>query len=274
MLRPNRRFFLNADDVGISNGVNRAVISAITNGALRSISVMTNLTHSIDAINIAQTHPEIKTGLHLNIMIGHSINDAEDVPYLTDTFGKFRGGFIRLFLLSIFHKKELQSQIEIETIAQLDKLRDKGIVVNHIDSHRHIHMIPAIFSVMKKIAEENNIPRIRFINESFLNTFSHNSSMSYLYNGGLIKFMLLKFLSLFIDYPTKTYFYSVLFTGKISKARVRGLRIPSKYTEAEIMIHPNMIEVDKNTGVIDKNVLSRNRKMEYETAMDKSLINV
>ena len=273
MLRPNRRFFLNADDVGISNGVNRAVISAITNGALRSISVMTNLTHSIDAINIAQTHPEIKTGLHLNIMIGHSINDAEDVPYLTDTFGKFRGGFIRLFLLSIFHKKELQSQIETETIAQLDKLRDKGIVVNHIDSHRHIHMIPAIFSVMKKIAEENNIPRIRFINESFLNTFSHNSSMSYLYNGGLIKFMLLKFLSLFIDYPTKTYFYSVLFTGKISKARVRGLRIPSKYTEAEIMIHPNMIEVDKNTGVIDKNVLSRNRKMEYETAMDKSLIN-
>ena len=274
MLKPNRRFFLNADDVGISNGVNRAVINAIANGNLRSISVMTNLTHSIDAINIAQTHPEIKTGLHLNIMIGHSLNDAEDVPYLTDTFGKFRGGFIRLFLLSIFHKKELQSQIETETIAQLDRLRDKGIVVNHIDSHRHIHMIPAIFSVMKKIAEENNIPRIRFINESFLNTFSHNSSMSYLYNGGLIKFMLLKFLSLFINYPTKTYFYSVLFTGKINKARIRGLRIPSKYTEAEIMIHPNMIEVDKNTGVIDKNILSRNRKVEYEIAMDKSLINV
>jgi len=274
MLKPTKRFFLNADDVGISNGVNRAVTSAIMNGALRSISVITNLTHSIDAINIAETHPEIKTGLHLNIMIGHAINDAEDVSYLTDTFGKFRGGFIRLFLLSIFHKKELQSQIEIETIAQMDKLRDRGIVIDHIDSHRHVHMIPAIFSVMKKVAEQYNIPRIRIINERFFNTFSHNSSMSYLWDGGLIKFMLLKFLRLFINYPTKTYFYSVLFTGKINKARIRGLRIPSKYTEAEIMIHPNMIDVDMNTGVIDKNILSPNRKMEYETAMDKSLLNV
>jgi len=135
-------------------------------------------------------------------------------------------------------------------------------------------MIPAIFSVMKKIAEQYNIPRIRVINESFFNTFSHNSSMSYLWDGGLIKFMLLKFLRLFINYPTKTYFYSVLFTGKINKARIRGLRVPSKYTEAEVMIHPNMIDVDMNTGVIDKNILSPNRKMEYETAMDKSLLNV
>lgn len=273
MLKPNKRIFLNADDVGISNGVNRAVTNAIANGALRSISVITNLTHSIDAINIATAYPDVKTGLHLNIMIGHSINDAEDVPYLTDTFGKFRGGFLRLFLISIFHKKELQSQIEIETIAQMDKLRDKGVVIDHIDSHRHIHMIPAIFSVMKKIAEQYNIPRIRVTNERFFNTFSHNSSMSYLWDGGLIKFLFLKFLSLFINYPTKTYFYSVLFTGKISKTRLRGLRIPSKYAEAEVMIHPNMPEFDMNTGVIDRNILSPNRKMEYETAMDKSLFN-
>ena len=98
--------------------------------------------------------------------------------------------------------------------------------------------------------------------------------MSYFWDGGFIKFLLLKFLNLFIDYPTKTYFYSVLFTGKINKARLRGLRIPSKYTEAEVMIHPNMIDADMNTGVIDRNILSPNRKMEYETAMDKSLLNV
>ena len=169
MLKPNKRFFLNADDVGISNGVNRAVTSAIANGALRSISVITNLTHSIDAINIAKAYPDVKTGLHLNIMIGHAINDAEDVSYLTDTFGKFRGGFIRLFLLSIFHKKELQSQIEIETIAQMDKLRDNGVVIDHIDSHRHVHMI--LFKI-HHCEMRFLIPKVNLNNRDFSTQFN------------------------------------------------------------------------------------------------------
>ena len=63
-------------------------------------------------------------------------------------------GFVNLFLLSILHPKELARQVELEARAQIEKAIKLGIKLSHIDSHRHIHHIPVIFKVVKKLAED------------------------------------------------------------------------------------------------------------------------
>ena len=51
--------------------------------------------------------------------------------------------------------------IEAEAAAQLGRLRDHGLCPDHLDSHQHVHVLPALWPLCCRLAQTNGIPRLR-----------------------------------------------------------------------------------------------------------------
>ncbi|MBQ7633695.1 MAG: ChbG/HpnK family deacetylase [Alphaproteobacteria bacterium] len=269
------KIIFNADDFGISRGVNAAIIEAHTKGILNSTSLMVNQEFAAEAAEAAKNMPDLEVGLHLNLTNEKPAADSRDIPLLTDADGKLKNGFVKLLLLSFLHPEKFASQVETEIRAQAQKYMATGLKMAHIDGHRHVHLIPTVFKIVCKIAREYNVRRIRVMNENALNTILQNKSKSWLLDGGLIKYFILRFLSWWNGYKSDVYFYTILFTCKISREQFENIRIPRGYNAVEIMIHPGKPEIDKQypESVWDDNILSPWRAVELETLLDKNVMN-
>lgn len=263
----------NADDFGISKGVNAAIVKAHRKGILNSASLMINQKYAAEAVNLAKKMPELEMGLHVNLTNEYPAAPAQEIPLLVDGQGKLKNGFVNLLLLSFFKPRQLRLQVEIEMRAQIAKYLTTGLPLQHLDSHRHVHMIPQIFKTMRKLQKEFEVPRIRVMNENIFNTLKYNHNKSWLFDGALIKYVLLRFLCWWNGYKNDVYFYTLMYTCKIAKEQFSGVKIPQGYKAVEIMIHPGMPEIDKQypEDVWDENILSPYRTVELETLLDKKV---
>lgn len=263
----------NADDFGISKGVNAAIVKAHREGILNSASLMINQKYAAEAVKLAKEMPELEIGLHVNLTNEYPVAPAQQIPLLVDAQGKLKNGFVNLLLLSFLKPTQLRQQAEIEMRAQIAKYLATGLPLQHLDSHRHVHMIPQIFKAMRKLQKEFEVPRIRVMNENALNTLKYNKNKSWLFDGALIKYVLLRFLCWWNGYKNDVYFYTLMYTCKIAKEQFSGVKIPSGYKAVEIMIHPGMPEIDKQypQDVWDENILSPYRTVELETLLDKKV---
>lgn len=263
----------NADDFGISKGVNAAIVKAHREGILNSASLMINQKYAAEAVKLAKEMPELEMGLHVNLTNEYPAASAQEIPLLVDGQGKLKNGFVNLLLLSFFKPRQLRLQVEIEMRAQIAKYLTTGLPLQHLDSHRHVHMIPQIFKTMRKLQKEFEVPRIRVMNENIFNTLKYNHNKSWLFDGALIKYVLLRFLCWWNGYKNDVYFYTLMYTCKIAKEQFSGVKIPQGYKAVEIMIHPGMPEIDKQypEDVWDENILSPYRMVELETLLDKKV---
>ena len=263
----------NADDFGISKGVNAAIVKAYREGILNSASLMINQKYADEAVKLAKEMPELEIGLHVNLTNEYPAAPAQKIPLLVDEHGKLKNGFVNLLLLSFLKPRQLRQQAETEMRAQIVKYLATGLPLQHLDSHRHVHMIPQIFKAMRKLQKEFEVPRIRVMNENALNTLKYNKNKSWLFDGSLIKYVLLRFLCWWNGYKNDVYFYTLLYTCKIAKEQFKGVKIPSGYKAVEIMIHPGMPEIDRQypQDVWDENILSPYRTVELETLLDKNV---
>jgi predicted glycoside hydrolase/deacetylase ChbG (UPF0249 family) len=259
----------NADDAGMSRGVNSGITKLIKKGILYSFSIFTNGQYAKEAIAIAKKNPEIKIGLHFNITTGKSISDYDMLPLLTDSDNNFKCGFIDLCFKVLVHRKAILKEIETELFAQIKYLKQNKLEIDHINSHRHIHVIPGIFNVVSKIAKQNKIPNIRIINEKLLHTLVISEDNSFLWNGNIIKFVILKFFtainSISCKITTKAYFFSILYTCNIDKELLKDFFIPKGFSYAEIMIHPGNSKTDKKDKLLhyeQKHLFSEKRDIE------------
>lgn len=261
----------NADDFGISKGVNAAIEQAHKEGILNSASLMVNQKYAQEAIEKAKQMPDLEMGLHINLTNEEPAANPKDIPLLVGENGKLKNGFVNLLLLSFWHPCELARQVEIEVRAQIEKYMQSGLKLEHLDSHRHVHLIPVIFKVVKKLGDEFNVKRIRLMNENIFNTIKQNQAKSYLFDGGIIKYMLLRFLSWWNGYKSDVYFYTILFTCKISSEQFKNVKIPHGYKAVEIMIHPGRPDIDKQypEDIWDNNILSPWRETELQTLLSK-----
>src|SRR4029077_4682986 len=55
----------------------------------------------------------------------------------------------------------LLREVESEWDAQIQKIRDAGIVPTHLDGHKHVHMLPGLFEIALKLAKQHEIGAIR-----------------------------------------------------------------------------------------------------------------
>ena len=183
---------INADDFGISKGVNQAIIKGATQGVLNATSVMVNMKYAFQDISVLQKIPHFSIGLHINLTNGKALSNPKEIPLLVDPKGNFKNGFVKLFLYGLIYPKKLNQQASTEIKAQLALLQKKHKEVGHLDSHRHVHMIPSIFKASLEVQKAHHIPHLRMVNENLFSTIRATQKAPYLFDGGLVKYMVLR----------------------------------------------------------------------------------
>ena len=156
----DKKFILNADDFGMSDAYNRAVLEGYTSGILKSASLVAN-GEAFEAAckEVIPACPDLGVGIHLNVIEGKSL--CLNLDKLTDENGNFNNSYVQLLFKSLNKSdKDFWEQLEKEFRAQIEEVM-KNTKVSHIDSHVHVHSIPAIF-------EPNMKSRISY--PIFLNT--------------------------------------------------------------------------------------------------------
>ncbi len=148
---------MNADDLGLAEGVNRGILEAHVAGAVTSTSVMVNLPAFDDAVRRARAAPALGTGLHLNIVLGRPLTRA---PSLTNAR---TGEFWPLAALArrAFAGRIDAGDVQRECAAQLARLRETGLRITHLDSHRHAHALPGVWLGVARAAREAAVERVR-----------------------------------------------------------------------------------------------------------------
>ena len=185
---------VNADDLGVSRGATLGVVRAHREGVVTSASLAPTGPDYRHAVETCQRDcPELGIGLHFTLSAGSPVSPPAKVPLLVDRRGYFRWTFVSL-LGAVGWKRsaDLLQQIEVELEAQLERLRADGIRPDHIDSERHVHLIPGIFETVVRAAERHGIPFVRAGNDTSLHLVRLKHLGPVVVHGGFIKFSLLQ----------------------------------------------------------------------------------
>jgi len=155
------RLILNADDFGLTPGVNRAIAELHTAGALASATLMANGAAFDDAVNIAHRQPTLGVGCHIVLTDGIPLSPPETIPTLLGPDGKTFRPSLASFFFAVLTGRVDEADIAREAQAQIARLQQNGITPTHLDTHKHTHILPAVASPILAVAERLGIPSIR-----------------------------------------------------------------------------------------------------------------
>ncbi len=151
---------VNADDFGLSPSVSRGIIRAHLEGVVTSTSVLGNIEDLGEVTRLLREAPTLGVGVHLTLAGGKPAAPPGAVRSLL-------GPDERLpphgrDLLRAWARKSLRpDEIERELDAQVARIRDLGVKVDHLDTHRHVGFIPPIGKAVEAVARRHGIPGIR-----------------------------------------------------------------------------------------------------------------
>lgn len=151
------KVIINADDLGAETQVNDAIFAFMQQGKITSASILANGEAVDDAINKAHFFPGGSFGVHLNLTQFRPMTDSEGLMPLLNADGSFNKRAIR----SVPMTDKLRKAIMVELTAQVQFLIAQGVPISHIDSHHHIHTIPVLFGVLKKLQGRFGITKVR-----------------------------------------------------------------------------------------------------------------
>jgi hopanoid biosynthesis associated protein HpnK len=155
------RLILNADDFGLTAGVNRAIAELHRAGRLTSATLMARAAATDEAINLARAMPTLGVGCHVVLVDGEPQLPAQQLPTLVDArTGRFHptlGAFLRRLLAGRIRS----SEIEAETAVQIALLQSEGVKLTHIDTHKHTHIFPVVLRPVLRAATAAGIRAIR-----------------------------------------------------------------------------------------------------------------
>ena len=146
------KLVVNADDFGLTRGVNLGIIDAFRFGIVRSTTLMATGEAYDHALELFKENPTLGVGIHLVLTSGYPLADGHKT--IIDEFGRF----YKLSTFEEYHEQFASEEIEREFIAQIEKVLKSGVAPTHLDSHHHVHMLPSIQEVMKVLAKRYSLP--------------------------------------------------------------------------------------------------------------------
>jgi predicted glycoside hydrolase/deacetylase ChbG (UPF0249 family) len=149
-----RLLIVNADDLGLSAGVNRGIFEAHERGIVTSASLMVRWAAVREGAAYAKAHPRLGVGLHLDFA-EWCIREDQWVPLyevvnLDDTRAT---------------RREVERQVEL-----FMHLMDRP--PTHLDSHQHVHQDVRVRSIVEEAARRLGVPvrhdgRVRYCGDFY-----------------------------------------------------------------------------------------------------------
>lgn len=154
------RLIINADDFGLTPGVNRSVAELNRSGALTSATLMATSAFFDDAVTLARANPTLEVGCHVVLVDGTSALPASQIPSLADQAQQFRPKLGR-FAADLLTGRIRPEDIEAEATAQIRRIQDAGQPVTHLDTHKHTHVFPRVLRPLLRAARACGVAAIR-----------------------------------------------------------------------------------------------------------------
>ncbi len=134
-----RRLIVNADDFGLTSGVNRGIIEARERGILTSASLMVRGSAAAEAADYARRHRAFSVGLHF---------DAAEWRFE-------RGEWVQNYVVA---DSSDENAVRLELERQLNAFTELvGRTPTHLDSHQHMHLREPARSVLLAAANKLRI---------------------------------------------------------------------------------------------------------------------
>lgn len=154
------RLILNADDFGLTPGVNRSIVELHRAGALTSATMMACAEATDGAVAAAAANPRLGVGCHVVLVDGGAVLPAERISSLATASGAFRPTLGK-FVADLFRGRIREAEIEMEAVAQIRHLQTAGVRITHIDTHKHTHMFPRVLRPLLRAALQCGVRAIR-----------------------------------------------------------------------------------------------------------------
>lgn len=159
VLSQNQKIVIvNADDFGQAVSIDDAIIASHQAGMVKSASVLANGDSLHSGLEKAAQHPGLGLGIHLALVYGKPLAPSAKITTLLFENDEFARGYPKFASKYLLGGVKL-SEIEYEWECQRERLRD--INIDHIDSHQHLHMLPALFDLTIELARKWRVKYIR-----------------------------------------------------------------------------------------------------------------
>ncbi len=135
-----RYLIVNADDFGLSHGVNTGIIRAHEEGVVTSASMMVRANGAAEAARFAGSHPGLSLGIHIDLGEWDCTDGTWKPVYRVVDLGDI-------------------SEVHEEVYEQLSAFRQLvGREPTHIDSHQHVHLRASLREIFVSVADGLDIP--------------------------------------------------------------------------------------------------------------------
>lgn len=156
-----RRLIINADDLGFTRGVNRAIREAHAFGLVTSATVMANSRAFDDAIAVAKSQTSLGVGCHVVLVDGTPVlPPAEVTSLLASSSSSFRDSFSQ-FALGALSRRFDENQLATEAAAQITRIQSAGLRLSHFDTHKHVHLFPSVLKALLRAAKASGLRALR-----------------------------------------------------------------------------------------------------------------
>ncbi len=154
----DRLLIVNADDFGLCSSTNRAVAELIDKGVVNSVSMFASAENTDEGLKLLGER-EQSTGIHLTLTsewenhVLSPVLPAEKVQSLLNGSEQFYSEIKHLYLTAD------NDEIEAECRAQINRMLDSGIIIDHLDTHMGaMQLRPDFVEIYLKLASEYNLP--------------------------------------------------------------------------------------------------------------------
>lgn len=145
-----RILIVNADDFGLSRGQNYGIVEACRHGVVTSTTALVNGAAAEHAASLRNQVPEMAIGLHFTLTLGQPLGQMPGIA---------RNGQLGKWLWELAAEDRLPLD---EVLLELERQYARFIVLfggapTHIDSHHHVHMLPALFPLVAEFARQKGV---------------------------------------------------------------------------------------------------------------------
>ena len=239
-----RSLIVNADDFGLTTGINQAVLELRRDNALTSTTLMATGEQFTEAVNFAGQTPALGVGCHVVLVDGTPALLPSEIPSLIDPSSQNGTAFrpkLSTFVTDLLRGRISDTEIEAEATAQIKKLLQAGVHVTHLDTHKHTHMFPGVLRPLVRAALACAVKAIR-------NPFEPNWSLSATANAGHVRKMQVRLLrsqsAAFSEEVSRAGLLTtdgaigVLATGTLDAQTIRNLLSAMPDGTWELVCHP------------------------------------
>jgi chitin disaccharide deacetylase len=155
-----RGLIVTADDFGLHERVNDAVALAYQEGVLNCASLMVGAPAARHAVEVAYRHPGLRVGLHIVLADGQATSPASGIPALVGADGRFEDRMVRDGF-RFFFLPHVRRQLAKEIRAQFEAFAATGLMLDHVNTHKHFHLHPTVLSMILAIGREFGMRAMR-----------------------------------------------------------------------------------------------------------------